>query len=595
MKSNLKEVIKNNIYMIKLVWDYKPSRVIFTIIINIINGSLNFISQIFLLKYIINAVEDKSSFIHVLVVSFLVVLYQIIGITLNSYYNAIFCPIWDNAIKAKLQKKLFQKALSIDLIEYDNPDFYDKFERALSESNEHSLKAVDLLGNLINCILVFISVSIIIFMIEPWLIIISLLPFFANIIIGSKRNNISFKQELEMTTSKRIMGYVRRVVYFKEYAKEIRITEIFSVMKNYFAQASSKCIHTIKKYSKQNTILGLIIPLINQVVVYMGTIVITSYHAIVKKIIPISDAFVIIRSIWQVSSSLEELSKVFSEFENNSIYVKDLNSFITYVPSIYTSKNTRHLNNFNRIIVFHNVCFKYPCEKEYALKNISFNIRRGEKIAVVGYNGSGKSTLMKLLLRLYDPVEGNIKLDDLNIKKYNVNDYRKLYSTVFQDYEIFAFSVLDNIICGNQINEQVLLDTLQYCKINKKIENLKHGIKSIITKEFDSNGVEFSKGEKQKIAISRALVKDCPIFLLDEPSSALDPISEYNFFNDLINKYNDKTIIYVSHRLSSVTLADRILMMENGQIVEEGSHKELILKRGKYAELFNKQSRIYCK
>lgn len=207
-----------------MVWHIKPSRIIFTFFINLVNGSLNFISQIFLLRYIINAATNKASFESVLVVALIVLLYQIFGMSINTYYNAIFCPTCDNIIKQKFQKELFHKALTVDLIEYDNPDFYDKYVRAISESNGRALQIVDLFGRLINCLFVLISVSLIIFTLEPFLIFIAVLPFFFNIFIGSKRNKLNYKQNMEFTTPNRIRDYVRRVIYYNDYAKEIRLT-----------------------------------------------------------------------------------------------------------------------------------------------------------------------------------------------------------------------------------------------------------------------------------------------------------------------------------------------------------------------------------
>ncbi len=594
-KKNTKTMLKNNFYMFKMVWRIKPSRILFTIFINLVNGSLNFISQIFLLRYIINAATNKASFESVLIVASVVLLYQIFGMSINTYYNAIFCPTCDNIIKQNFQKELFNKALSIDLIEYDNPDFYDKYVRAISESNGRALQIVNLFGRLVNCLFVLVSVSLIIFTLEPLLIFIAILPFVFNMLVGSKRNKINYKQNMEFTMPNRIRDYVRRVVYFNNYAKEIRLTNIFKVLKKKFDSAIEQCIEITRRYSTKNILLGIIMPLINQVVVYLGTITYTSYRTIVKKSLPLADAFVIIRSIWQVSSSLNDLSNIFVEFHNHSLYVNNINVFMTYIPTIKNSADSIPLKGFDDKIQINDISFKYPDDDNFVLKNVSFTIRKGEKIAIVGHNGAGKTTLIKLLLRLYDPMEGYIELDNINIKNYNVDDYRIMFSTVFQDYKIFALSILDNILCGNQADDETISESLFVSGLSSKIQNIEQGVNANLTKEFDENGEVFSGGEQQKLALARAFAKNTPIIVLDEPSSALDPIAEYEMFENMMKVCEDKTVIYISHRLSSVVLSDRILMMENGDIVEEGTHKELMSKGGKYADLFSKQAEHYVK
>lgn len=592
-KKKFKAILKNNMYMLKMVWHIKPSRIIFTFFINLVNGSINFLSQIFLLRYIINAATNKTSFKSVLVVASVVLLYQMFGIFINTYYNAIFCPTCDNIIKQKFQKELFSKALSVDLIEYDNPDFYDKYVRAISESNKRALQIVDLYGKLVNCLFVLISVSLIIFTLEPFLIFIAILPFIFNMFIGSKSNKLNYNQNLEFTTPDRIRDYVRRVIYYNNYAKEIRLTNIFNVLKKKFDYAVDECINITKKYSTKNILLGMIMPIINQVVVYLGTIIYTSYHTIVKKSLPLADAFVIIRSIWQVSSSLNDLSNIFVEFHNNALYVDNINVFMTYIPKISNISKPVYLKEFRDKIQINSISFKYPDDDKYALNNVSFTIRKGEKIAIVGHNGAGKTSLIKLLLRLYDPTDGSIEFDNINIKNYNIEDYRKMFSIAFQDYKIFALSILDNILCGNQASKETISEALMISGLNSKIQNLAQGVEANLTKEFDENGEIFSGGEQQKLALSRAFAKDAPIIVLDEPSSALDPIAEYEMFENIKKITEDKTVIYISHRLSSVVLSDRILMLENGCIVEEGSHKELMAKNGKYADLFSKQAKYY--
>lgn len=246
-------------------------------------------------------------------------------------------------------------------------------------------------------------------------------------------------------------------------------------------------------------------------------------------------------------------------------------------------------------ITFRNVTFTYNGESKPSLKNINLTISPFEKIAIVGYNGAGKSTLIKLLLRLYDISEGEILLGDTNIKEFDTNSYRKDFGVVFQDFQIFAATLGENVAmdCTQEEDKKKILKSLYKSNFGESIEKLTLSLDTPLTKEFQQTGVNLSGGEGQKVAIARVFFKSCKYAIMDEPSSALDPISEYKLNQNMIEISKDKTVIFISHRLSTTVMADRIYMLENGEIIEEGSHQELMNLNGKYAEMFNKQAEKY--
>jgi ATP-binding cassette subfamily B protein len=215
-------------------------------------------------------------------------------------------------------------------------------------------------------------------------------------------------------------------------------------------------------------------------------------------------------------------------------------------------------------------------------------IKAGEKIALVGHNGAGKTTLVKLLLRFYDPDSGELYFNGKNIKDYNLESYRNLFGTVFQDFQIYSFSAMENILMDRSCDEyrKDVKEILELIKVSVDPDNA-------LSKEFDKEGIVLSGGQSQKIAIARALIQDSPVLILDEPSSSLDPISEYEMNQYLFELAKDKTVIFISHRLSTTVMADRIYLLENGEIIEVGSHSELLNRNGKYADMFHKQAEKY--
>lgn len=247
------------------------------------------------------------------------------------------------------------------------------------------------------------------------------------------------------------------------------------------------------------------------------------------------------------------------------------------------------------IIELKNVSFAYDKNKGHILKDISLTIKPNERIAFVGYNGAGKTTLMKLLMRLYDVSEGEILLNGLNIKEYGLDGYRSCFGTVFQDFQLFAGTIIENVAMGSAPANQrdAAIDALERSGFSEKMKSFEKGLDTPLTREFEETGTNLSGGEAQKLAIARAFYKPCSFIILDEPSSALDPISEYEMNRAMFEAAYNKTVIFISHRLSTTRMADRIYMLEDGRIIEQGSHEELMALNGKYAEMFNLQAEKY--
>ena len=246
-------------------------------------------------------------------------------------------------------------------------------------------------------------------------------------------------------------------------------------------------------------------------------------------------------------------------------------------------------------IEFKKVSFKYPNSERYIFKDLSFKIKAGERLAIVGINGAGKTTLVKLITRLYEPTDGEILLDGINVKNLDRAKYFDLFSVVFQDIKVLAFTVGENVAIQNRdvLDRARVMECLEQAGIKDKIASLKHGIETPMLKGLEEEGIELSGGQNQKLALARALYKNGDIVILDEPTSALDPLAEYEIYQNFDALIGDKTAIYISHRLSSTRFCDAIAFFENGEILEYGTHEELLAKKGRYAEMFNIQAQYY--
>ena len=286
---------------------------------------------------------------------------------------------------------------------------------------------------------------------------------------------------------------------------------------------------------------------------------------------------------------------VFADIKYNTPFVEDYLAYFDIPQKMYQGSLTVEKRDDNEYYVeFKDVSFKYPGSETYALRHVNMKFKVGEKLAVVGMNGSGKTTFIKLMCRLYDPTEGEILLNGVNIKKYDYDEYLAVFSVVFQDFKLFSFSLAENVASGADYDVDKVMGSLHQSGFGERLATMPEGIKTTLYKDFDENGVEVSGGEAQKIALARALYKNAPFIILDEPTAALDPIAEYEIYSKFNEIVGDKTAIYISHRLSSCRFCDKIAVFDNGQIVQRGSHDELVADEdGKYYELWHAQAQYY--
>lgn len=286
---------------------------------------------------------------------------------------------------------------------------------------------------------------------------------------------------------------------------------------------------------------------------------------------------------------------VFADIKYNTPFVEDYLAYFAIPQKMYQGSTPVEKRDDNEYCVeFKDVSFKYPGADTYALRHVNMKFMVGERLAVVGMNGSGKTTFIKLMCRMYDPTEGEILLNGMNIKKYDYDEYLAVFSVVFQDFKLFSFSLGENVASGADYDAKKVMASLHQSGFDERLESMTDGINTTLYKDFDKNGVELSGGEAQKIALARALYKDAPFIILDEPTAALDPIAEYEIYSKFNEIIGTKGVIYISHRLASCRFCNKIAVFDNGQIVQSGTHNDLIVEEnGKYYKLWHAQAQYY--
>ena len=349
-----------------------------------------------------------------------------------------------------------------------------------------------------------------------------------------------------------------------------------------------KILQTFFKTSEYTFIMNLC-DLLSKLVLYGFAI----YRA-VNGSMSAGDVIIFVMCFIRIQYAFESISDNFGSLLTKSQMWKQLYDFLDipdekYQGTIPTEKRDDNEYEFE----FKHVWFKYPDSEEYTLKDINLKWRIGEKMALVGKNGCGKSTLVKLLCRLYDPTEGEITLNGIDIRKYKYEEYMELFSVVFQDSKLFSFSLAENVAADTEYDAERVTDCVIRAGLGERLDTMENGIETCLYKDFDENGVEISGGEAQKLCLARAIYKGSPFIVLDEPTAALDPISEYDIYTKFNGIVGTRTAIYISHRLSSCRFCDEITVMDNGRIAERGSHDELLGNGGVYKELWTAQAEYY--
>ena len=585
-------VLKNVIFALKLVWEADKKLLICWLISEISNKVLSmYVQNILFLKVLLSIIDgdaDFKTYFTYLVLFFLVFL----SVKVISAYAERTRLISAKVVYKRLNNKIFQKAIQLDVSCYENPDFYDKYQRAtlVLSSSYYDLICWDVaavVGGIIALICVIGTVT----AINP-MYLLFLLPVTLVFAIELAKSKAVYKRDLEMTTNNRIKAYIQRTMFLKEFSKDMRTSNIFAVLTQRFKSAIDANVLILKSYGVKLFIYSMVSSLFSDFIPIIGTYAFAGYQFIFTQALSISGFSVVLASINSVRDSTLSIAEGFDEMTQMALFFQNLRDFFDYEPKI--TDGGKEAEEFQSI-EFKNVSFTYPDTTKEILKNVSFRITKGETIAIVGVNGAGKSTLVKLLLRFYDANEGEILYNGINVKEYNVASLRNAFATVFQDYKNFAVSVNENIMCHECSEEEkkIAEKALKQSGVWEKIASLPKGADTVLTREFEIDGAGLSGGENQKVSAARLFARDFEIAILDEPSSALDPIAEYKMYENLIDVTKDKTVIYISHRLSSAVLSDRIYVLGNGTILESGSHSELMAQGGEYSKMFTLQASSY--
>lgn len=592
-KLSFGRTVSNAVFAIKLVLEISPSLFVHCFFDYFTGyGEWVFIDGIFM-KVIVDALSRdvgfRPIFMFLLISSGCILVHNIY----NSYVNYYIYPVKTNRVFGGIYKKLYAKARNVELRCYEDSDFYNRYTMAMDGAEE---KVTAICRGVIGSFCGFaatVAVFFLMFQIDKYAVLFIFLPLIGNFLFGNLKNKYEFKRYKEQAPNEKVLNYVSRMMYLPDGAKEIRLSNIFNLFRRQYDTATDNNSRIARKFAFVNASLNFWRLTFTFTAIFEGVLFYAIYRNRVTGTISLAQLTIMtslmVAMTWVLIGMFDHIMMVLK----NAVFINNMRGFLEYEEEIPEDQDGDLPSADFESLEFRNVSFSYKDEK--TIQDLSFVITKGQNAALVGHNGAGKTTIIKLLLRLYDPTEGEILYNGKNIKCYNLKAYREIFATTFQDFKIFGMSVKENVLMGRHYEDEDLRveNALKKAGVWEKVQTLPEGMNNMMTKEFDDSGAVLSGGESQKIAVARTFVKESPMKIFDEPSSALDPIAEYDLFQNIMKEGSEHTMLFISHRLSSVKDCDKVFMLEKGRLIEEGTHDELMKQNGEYAAMYKKQACNY--
>jgi len=593
--NRIKQYFSNFCYAAKIIFSASKKYFILKLVLSLVSSILPYL-PLFLWKNLINALVDvlsgnsapllKTAWVIAVCYCMVILIERLIG-TISEYI--VFK--YNDAINYYLDNIMIEKVSGIDLAFFDSSDLQDKLNNSwvLIFSTKNMVMFVfDMLQEAIRlCISLSLMLTLSRFLIPA--VIVLCIP---SVIGNKKLNDIEYHFQKDYEKPKRKLEYYK-ALFFEDSRNEIKLYGLSSYLKSLYEGVWKQWDKASLKVSVKECIIStasLIALTINEIMVYG-----LSVAKLIAGEIAVGDVSYYISILVRFRSDFTSFCNRIVAFEKNSKELNDVREFVEMKPIL--EKSGGEIPGEHPRIEFKNVSFRYPNSENYVLKNCSFSIEKGQTVGLVGLNGSGKSTIVKLLCRFYDPTEGIILIDDIDSREYDIAALRKCFGVMFQDFVRYSFTLRENVALSD-ISALDDDDRIKKACISGRVTDFindwEKGIDENLTRRFDSKGRELSGGQWQRISLARAFFRDAPVVLLDEPSAALDAIAEHEIFDGFVKITDGKSAVLISHRLSNIALADNILVLSDGHIIEHGSHTKLLAINGEYARLFNLQAKKYA-
>lgn len=590
LKQNLKATFKTSKYMLSYVWRSKSGKkyILIKSFISILNAIMP-LGLVLLPGLIINELTGQRRIDilikYIAITAGIPLLQSIIISSFNVYLNTVRYKFM-----IKVKTDFISHCADMDYETMENPEIGVLKERAEGTTFD-SLEVFENLSGLITALISLIMCVSTITVLNPWILILVIIAVALNYVNSKWLNQKTFKMNNEIQRFNRYGWPIQNYFSDIKYAKEMRLYNL----KEYFIDIYVEKRLEANKYGEKNAVYMRNSGIIGSIISFAQTILLYIYFVfkVIGDSLSVGSMTIYMGLIMQFSGSMSNITRQYLNLSMLSLRVQELIKFMNIPLKNHKMGEITPVFDSDSVIEFKNVSFRYPGSDRLVIDKLNLTVRGDEKLCIVGVNGSGKSTFVKLLTRLYVPTDGEILLNGININEYDYREYCKLFAPVFQDFALYNITLGENIVMAEEYNRERLLSATRQSGLSAMVENTKYGYDTIIYKWFDEEGVEPSGGEGQRIAMARALYRGGSVYILDEPTAALDPNAEYEIYTQFNNMITDKCAVLITHRLSAVQLADMVAVFDDGHVAEYGTHAELYAKGGIYTEMFDKQAKFY--
>ena len=596
-KHSLKQVIGNNIWMTKFVFKYAPTLIVYKII-RIPIAVLTTYINVNMVRWILDSVQANEEISSVVLLIVAISSFFIVTNVILAVFDRIVVPQKQINLSAHIRADIIRKVGAIDQINFQKSSFFDMYTRALDEVDYRAVHVLDTLESMITLIISYFLITGVTAEISGAFAAFGVCAAVIEMIMGTIIQKINYERSVAVTPDGRKREYIKRVTYQPEFSPDLKIYPKFKNLLLYkYRQATARFKEITLKFSKKIIVFhqSYQIPY----VLFRQTFpwLVVAFLLFGNKI-SISEATVLTAAALTIPNTLSGFLDCLSILYPHSLYIENLRQVFTYPENIESDSDDKAELDTAEKMELKDVSFAYSEDAPTVLKGINMTVKKGEKIALVGYNGAGKSTLAKLMIRMFDCTAGSIEINGAPIESYNVRSIRSKIAYLSQDFKIYGFTVAENVLMRPVESEEdrvAVAGILEKVGLSEKVSKLKNGIDTYITREFDEEGEYFSGGELQKLSLARLYAGNYDIIIMDESTSALDPMSEDEIINTIFDIFRDKTVIMISHRLATIKYVDMVYFLSNGEIKEHGSHHRLMEQNGEYAAFYLTQADKYDK
>jgi len=582
--------------VLKIVWDSGPGVVVFGLISRLFSSLLPVV-LLWITKLIVDRIvlavsthqPVQPGFWWLVAAEFFLAVLNSILLRSIDYSDSLLADKYTRHVSIRVMNH----AASLDLIAYEDPVFYDRLERARVQATDR-LVMIQAIGRLVQQSITTITLSVSIMLFSPWLMLLLVAGVLPAFLGESHFAFLGYAKNFRQTPMRRQLDYLRVLGGSKEAAKELKLFGLKNFLSERFTRLSDEIYEQNIALNRRKLMAGAVLSMIGTMGYYSAYVFVIWRTA--TGALSIGSMTFLTLAIQQASSNIEQIFSTIAGIGDQALFLTDLLAFFEMKPTIRSKPNAlKAPRPIQRGFEFCNVSFSYPGNSRRVLDSINFQLHTGERLALIGENGQGKTTIVKLITRLYDPTEGQILLDGIDLREYDLEDLHREIGVIFQDFMRYEMTALENIAVGRVEaigNLELLKSAAQKSMADQTIGRLPLGYDQMLGRRFDQ-GIDLSGGEWQKVALARAYLRDAQLLILDEPTASLDARSEFEVFHRFAELTAGKMALFISHRFSTVRSADRILVLANGKIAEEGTHDQLASLGGRYAEMFEMQASSY--